>query len=61
MNYENDSFNREAYRQRNIVERLIGWWKEPWRVATRYGKFSCSYLAFIILAAAMQRALELIC
>lgn len=57
----NDSSNREAYRQRNIVERLIGWLKEPWRVATRYDKLPCGYLAFIILAAAMRRALELIC
>lgn len=56
----NGSFNQEAYRRRNIVERLIDWLKESRRVATRYDKLPCSYLASIILAA-MRRALKLIC
>ena len=56
----NSSFNREAYRRRNIVERLIGWLKESRRVATRYDKLPARYLKFIILAA-MRRALKLIC
>jgi transposase len=53
-------FDREAYRRRNIVERLIGWLKESRRVATRYDKLACSYLAFVQLAA-LRRTLKLIC
>ncbi|WP_146414432.1 transposase, partial [Crateriforma conspicua] len=51
--------DREAYRRRNIVERLIGWLKESRRVGTRYDKLACSYLAFVQLAA-LRRALKLI-
>ncbi|TWT65550.1 IS5 family transposase [Crateriforma conspicua] len=54
-----EEFDREAYRRRNIVERLIGWLKESRRVSTRYDKLACSYLAFVQLAA-MRRALKLI-
>ncbi|MEM6363953.1 MAG: IS5 family transposase [Planctomycetota bacterium] len=55
-----EDVNREAYRRRNIVERLIGCLKESRRVATRYDKLACSYLAFVQLAA-MRRVLKLIC
>ncbi|TWT83859.1 Transposase DDE domain protein [Planctomycetes bacterium CA13] len=55
----NEDFDREAYRRRNIVERLIGWLKESRRVATRYDKLTCSYLAFVQLAA-MRRILKLL-
>ncbi len=55
-----EGFDREAYRRRNIVERLIGWLKESRRVATRYDKLACSYITFVQLAA-MRRALKLIC
>lgn len=44
-------FDRDCYRRRNIVERLIGWLKESRRIATRYDKLPESYLAFIKLAA----------
>jgi transposase len=50
-------FDRESYRQRNIVERVIGWLKESRRIATRYDKLPCSYLAFVQLAA-MRRILK---
>ncbi|MEZ6105874.1 MAG: IS5 family transposase [Pirellulaceae bacterium] len=55
----NDNFNRDAYKRRNIVERLIGWLKESRRVATRYDKLACTYLAFVLLTA-MRRALKMI-
>ncbi|TWU54692.1 hypothetical protein Poly51_34110 [Rubripirellula tenax] len=45
------SFDREGYRARNFVERLIGWLKESRDVATRYDKLTCSYLSFVQLAA----------
>ncbi len=39
------------YRERNIVERLVGRLKEYRRIATRYDKLAASYLAFVHLAA----------
>jgi transposase len=39
------------YRERNVVERLVGKLKEYRRVATRYDKLAASYLAFVQLAA----------
>lgn len=54
-----DHFDRDAYRGRNIVERLIGWLKESRRVATRYDKLNTSYLAFVQLAA-MRRIIQLL-
>jgi transposase len=41
----------ELYRERNVVERLVGKLKEYRRVATRYDKLAASYLAFVQLAA----------
>ncbi|MBI4082639.1 MAG: transposase [Candidatus Lambdaproteobacteria bacterium] len=43
-------FDREAYRQRNVVERSIGWLKENRRVATRYEKLATNYLGMLKLA-----------
>jgi transposase len=54
-----EGFDRETYRQRNIVERTIGWLKESRRVATRYDKLISSYLTFVWLAA-MRRIIKLI-
>jgi transposase len=39
------------YRERNVVERLVGRLKEYRRIATRYDKLAESYLAFVQLAA----------
>ncbi len=39
------------YRERNVVERLVGRLKEHRRIATRYDKLAASYLAFVQLAA----------
>jgi transposase len=43
-------FDKEAYRRRNIVERLIGWLKECRAVFTRYDKLGVNYLAMVTLA-----------
>ena len=43
----NPSFDKKLYRQRNVVERTIGWLKEKRRVATRYDKLAESYLATV--------------
>jgi transposase len=41
----------KLYRERNVVERLVGKLKEYRRIATRYDKLTASYLAFVQLAA----------
>jgi transposase len=43
-------FDREAYRQRNIVERLIGWLKESRRVFSRFEKTAKNFAGMIKLA-----------
>lgn len=43
-------FDREAYKRRNAVERLIGWLKEFRRIATRYEKLAIHYLAMVKIA-----------
>src|SRR3954463_8947616 len=44
-------FDREAYRQRNIVERMINRLKNFRRIATRYEKRAANYLAMITIGA----------
>jgi transposase len=44
-------FNREAYRQRNVVERCINRLKQFRRVATRYEKRVANFEAMVTLAA----------
>lgn len=53
------SFDRKAYRNRNIVERLIGWLKECRRVFTRYEK-SAKNFAGMIQMACIERYMRLI-
>ena len=48
---EEHQFDREGYRRRNVVERLIGWLKECRRIATRFEKRGRHFLAMIKLAA----------
>jgi len=43
-------FDREAYRDRNIVERLIGWLKESRRVFSRFDKTAKNFGGFIKMA-----------
>ncbi len=45
------TFDRAAYRERNVVERLINRLKQWRRVATRYEKRAANYLAMVTLAA----------
>ena len=47
------TFNRQAYRERNKVERLINRMKQFRRVATRYEKRAANYLAMVTLAMIM--------
>jgi transposase len=51
-------FGREAYRQRNIVERLIGWLKECRRIFSRFEKTAKNFAGMIKMAF-IQRYLRL--
>lgn len=53
-------FDCEQYRQRNIVERLIGWLKECRRVLTRFEKRAANFLGMIKMAF-IQRYLRIMC
>ncbi len=43
-------FDKEAYRRRNIVERLIGWLKESRRIFSRFEKTAKNFGGMITLA-----------
>lgn len=51
---DEETFDREAYRERNIIERLIGWMKELRRIATRYEKLGVHYLGMLKLGMIQQ-------
>ena len=44
-------YDRTAYRQRNLIERMFGRLKDWRRIATRYDKLANNYLAALHLAA----------
>jgi transposase len=46
-------YNREDYKQRNVVERFIGVLKQSRRVATRYEKTARNFLGFVLLASTL--------
>ncbi len=52
------AFDREAYRARNIIERLIGWLKECRRVFSRFEKTAKNFGGMIKMAF-IQRYLRL--
>ena len=43
-------FDREAYRDRNIIERLIGWLKENRRIFSRFEKTAKNFGGFMKMA-----------
>jgi transposase len=47
------AFDRAAYRERNVVERLINRLKQWRRIATRYEKRATNYQAMLTLAASL--------
>jgi transposase len=44
------AFDREAYRERNVVERIINRLKQWRRIATRYEKRAATYQAMLTIA-----------
>jgi transposase len=53
-------FDRDAYRQRNIVERLIGWLKESRRIFSRFEKTAKNF-GGMVKVAFIRRYLRLMC
>ena len=53
------TFDRDAYRDRNIIERLIGWLKECRRIFSRFEKTAKNFGGMIKMAF-IQRYLRLI-
>ena len=49
-----EPFDTRMYRRRNIVERMIGWFKHYRRVATRYDKLAVSFRATIQVASILR-------
>lgn len=45
------AYDRELYKERNLVERMFGKLKQFRRVATRYDKTALSFMSFIQIAA----------
>jgi transposase len=46
-------YDRKAYRQRNVIERMFARLKDFRRIATRYDKLARNFLAGVVLAAAI--------
>lgn len=43
-------FDKQTYKERNVVERLFAWIKECRRIATRFEKRAVNFLAMVNLA-----------
>ncbi len=44
------AFDRQAYRDRNAIERCVGWLKECRRIMTRFDKLAMNFLSFVHVA-----------
>ena len=44
------SFDKDLYKERNLIERMFNKIKNFRRVATRYDKTAAAYLAFVLVA-----------
>jgi transposase len=47
------TYDRCAYRARNLIERFFNRIKHYRRIATRYDKLACSYMAFVRIVCAV--------
>ncbi len=50
---EQRAYDRERYKARNVIERTINKLKDYRRIATRYDRRECYYMAFLHLASAL--------
>ena len=53
-----EKFDRDTYRQRNIIERVVNWYKECRALGTRYDKLAVDYVA-LWMVAIIERLLRL--
>jgi transposase len=53
-------FDSRVYRERNIIERLVGWLKECRRILTRFEKTATNFAGMVKLAF-INRYLRLMC
>jgi transposase len=44
------AFDRPTYRRRNLIERVVGWYKECRALGTRYEKLAVNYVALWLVA-----------
>ena len=54
---QDEHFDKATYRQRHIVEQVVGWYKEYRALGTRYEKLAVNYVA-LWLVAIMDKALH---
>lgn len=47
---QDPQFDKATYRRRNLIERVVGWFKECRALGTRYEKLAVSYLALWLVA-----------
>ena len=52
-----EHFDKALYRQRNIIERVVGWYKEYRALGTRHEKLAVNYVALWLIAM-IDRALK---
>lgn len=45
-----EGFDKRSYRKRNVIERVVGWYKECRALGTRYEKLAVDYLALWMVA-----------
>jgi transposase len=45
-----ESFDKESYKQRHIIEQMIGWYKEYRSLSTRYEKLAVNYVSLWLVA-----------
>jgi len=45
-----EDFDKDTYRRRNIIERVVGWFKWCRALATRFDKLAVNYVALWIIA-----------
>ena len=55
-----EDFDRVMYKRRNIIERVVGWYKECRRLGTRYEKLAVNYIAMWLVAIAERTVSRLL-
>ena len=54
-----ESFDKDAYRSRNVIERCVGWLKECRRIMSRFEKTALNFLGMLHMAM-IERYLRLL-